>query len=552
MSVPSDSAKTSQMLINGRSSLVDEAIQGLLRRDGRLALLDDARTVVLRDSSTGVAVISGGGSGHEPAHAGLVGRGALSAAVCGDVFASPSVAQAESALRWAGERGALVVVKNYTGDRLTFGLAAARARSGGVACEVVVVGDDVATEEGARRGLAGTLFVHKMAGAMASEGESLETMARECREAASEVWTLGASLGECNVPRERTEKKKKEEAEQVRLKEGEVEVGMGIHNEAGCRKQAFNGAAELVADMLRMLREKARLGPEDEFAMIVNNLGGCSGLEMGVLANECLSSAWPGRQTVLMAAGTSLMTSLDMHGFSVSIMRLTPRRRRLLELPCEVLSFRPVNPRPHVVVVPPSPSLSSFSFSGPPVSDAVLLKVISACRALQSAARHLDALDKVVGDGDCGTTLAGGASRFLSSLPVDGSSRAAVLSRAAAACEAMGGSSGVLLGVFFLAAASATFASSLADCLTEGLARLQEVGGAQKGSRTMVDALAPAIEAMHRGESPARAARIGADSTKNMAVARAGRSAYLNSETLLGHSDPGAEAVAIFLEEIEK
>jgi dihydroxyacetone kinase len=201
-----------RQFINSKETLVTEAIDGLLRTGGgRLARLDGyphIKVVVRTDwDRSKVALVSGGGSGHEPSHAGFVGRGMLTAAVCGDVFASPSVdAVLAGILAVTGEPGCLVIVKNYTGDRLNFGLAVERARAFGRRVAMVIVDDDVALPDLPQaRGVAGTLFVHKVAGALAEQGANLETVAVAAQEVIRGVVSIGMSLDTCTVPGSRKE-----------------------------------------------------------------------------------------------------------------------------------------------------------------------------------------------------------------------------------------------------------------------------------------------------------------------------------------------------------
>jgi dihydroxyacetone kinase len=193
--------------------------------------------VVLRSDWQGskVALVSGGGSGHEPSHAGFVGKGMLTAAVCGDVFASPSVdAVLAGILAVTGDEGCLLIVKNYTGDRLNFGLAAERARAHGKKVEMVIVDDDIALPELPQaRGLAGTLFVHKIAGALAEEGADLDKVAASARRVIKGIRSIGMSLSTCTVPGSPREN---------RIPEGKAELGLGIHGEPGVQQVPFDGA----------------------------------------------------------------------------------------------------------------------------------------------------------------------------------------------------------------------------------------------------------------------------------------------------------------------
>ena len=187
-----------------------------------------------------VALVSGGGSGHEPAHAGFVGRGMLTAAVCGDVFASPSLdAVLAGILAVTGEAGCLLIVKNYTGDRLNFGLAAERARAFGLKVNMVFVDDDAALPHlPQQRGLAGALFVHKIVGAMAEAGESLESLTSAAQRVISSTSTIGMSLDTCTMPGS---------PKDGRIAVGHAELGLGIHGEPGVEQVVYNNAREAMA-----------------------------------------------------------------------------------------------------------------------------------------------------------------------------------------------------------------------------------------------------------------------------------------------------------------
>lgn len=196
-------------LINSPTTVVRELLEGLVSLDPGLALLAEEQVILRQPLAAAgerpVAVISGGGSGHEPAHAGYVGEGMLTAAVAGDVFTSPSVDAVLAAIRAAaGPAGALLVVKNYTGDRLNFGLAAELARSEGIPVETVLVADDAALRHTVaperRRGIAGTVLIHKLAGAAAAAGRPLDEVAALARAASAELRSMGVALGACTVP----------------------------------------------------------------------------------------------------------------------------------------------------------------------------------------------------------------------------------------------------------------------------------------------------------------------------------------------------------------
>ena len=263
--------------INAKEDLVKEAIDGLLAcSGGTLARLDGYPhiKVVYRANwdRSKVALISGGGSGHEPSHAGFVGPGMLTAAVCGEVFASPSVeAVLAGILEVTGEAGCLLIVKNYTGDRLNFGLAAERARALGRKLEMVVVDDDIALPDLPQpRGVAGTLFVHKITGAMAENGASLKDVTAAAQGVIKTVVSIGKSLDTCTVPGSPKED---------RIPAGKAELGLGIHGEPGVEQIDFTGAAEAMQAVLAKLR--GHVSGEARVALL-NNLGSTTPLEMSI------------------------------------------------------------------------------------------------------------------------------------------------------------------------------------------------------------------------------------------------------------------------------
>lgn len=530
--------------IEARDSLVTDAIDGLLAaRGGALARLDgypDIRVVVRAERDPGkVAIISGGGSGHEPAHAGLVGEGLLDAAVCGDVFASPSAdAVLAGILTVSGPAGCLVVVKNYAGDRLNFGLAAERARGLGIAVETVLVADDIALPDAKQpRGIAGTLFVHKVAGHAAAAGLPLAEVADRARKAASAARSLGIAVSTATIPGAR-------KAE--RMEEGQAELGLGIHGEPGAERLALPPASELAQIMVE------RLGPTlpggAPLALLVNNLGATTALEMQVLTRAVLATDL-GQRVRLLLGPAPAMTALDMHGASLTFLALDGGTEEALLAPVPVPSW-PAAVKIVAPVVKPLPGgLEGESFT--PSQDALAAgRIASVAKALIAAEADLNALDAKVGDGDTGTTFAGAARAVLAEIDRLPQADAPALARALAERigRAAGGSSGVLASIFFAAAGAALAGGSgWPDALSDGVARVRAYGGAGPGDRTLLDALIPAIEALKTGDlgAAASAAREGARATAGMSRAATGRSSYLAAGDLQGVEDPGAAAIAL-------
>ncbi len=534
---------------NAREEIVTEAIEGLvLASGGRLVRLDGfphIRVVLRADwARDRVALVSGGGSGHEPAHAGFVGPGMLTAAVCGDVFASPSVdAALAGILAVTGPAGCLLVVKNYTGDRLNFGLAAERARAFGLKVEMVVVDDDVALPDLAQaRGIAGTLFVHKVAGALAETGAALAEVAALARRVAGATVSLGMSLDTCTVPGSPKDN---------RIPEGEAELGLGIHGESGAEHMRFTSARAAMTTVVDRLARYAGPGPK---AALLNNLGATTPLEMAILARELLATPL-GADIHLLAGPAPLMTSLDMHGFSVSLLPLDNEIARYLAAPTGCAAWAPAAAphRPELAPIPDGLTPLRPSASADPATAAFLARC---CDILMAAEADLNALDARSGDGDTGSTLAGAARDLRARIPDLPLADLTQLFRAVGAelSQTMGGSSGVLLAIFFSAVGDAASAGArMADALRAGLARVSEVGGAAPGDRTMIDALGPALEALPQGlAAAASAARTGADATARIARAGAGRASYIGADRLLGWNDPGAEAVARLFEHLSR
>ncbi|WP_170553421.1 dihydroxyacetone kinase subunit DhaK [Ruegeria atlantica] len=528
--------------LNTKETLVTEAIDGLLASSGgQLTRLDGYPhiKVVYRSDwdKSKVALVSGGGSGHEPAHAGFVGAGMLTAAVCGEVFASPSVeAVLAGILAVTGEAGCLLIVKNYTGDRLNFGLAAERARALGRKVEMVVVDDDIALPDLPQpRGVAGTLFVHKIAGALAENGADLDTVTAAARRTIAKVVSIGMSLDTCTVPGSPKED---------RIAPGKAELGLGIHGEPGVQQVEFSNAVSAMSTVVEKLKQ--RVGSGDCVAL-VNNLGSTTPLEMAVLAHA-LSETGIAHHIIGPAP---MMTSLDMHGFSVSILPVDQDNLSALKAPVDLAAWPGVNSIDPIKVAPLPDGLTPID-PIPSNNPATRKTITRLSELLINAEKNLNELDAKSGDGDTGSTLATAARALQGSLDrmplADLTQLFPALGNELS--QTMGGSSGVILAIFFNAAGDACASgASVPKSLVEGLNRVSQVGGAKVGDRTMIDALAPALAALPSGLThAAEAARQGANNTANIRRAKAGRAAYVPEENLVGHNDPGAEAVALLFE----
>ena len=536
----------SRFFFNDRKQLVNDAIEGILLSAPHANLvkldIDPAIRIVARGDwdKSRVAVISGGGSGHEPAHAGFVGKGMLTAAVCGDLFASPSVdAVLNAIVAVTGDRGCLLIIKNYTGDRLNFGLAAEKAKRYGLKVEMVIVADDIALPDNKQpRGIAGTALVHKIAGYAAEQGKSLSEVRDIAQQACDNLWSLGVAMQTCNLPGS--------DDEEGRIKQGHVELGLGIHGEPGASVVDTQNSKAIIDTLVTPL--KAQAG-EGRFAVLINNLGGVSALEMALLTKELAHSTL--KESIAYLIGPApLVSALDMKGFSLTLLKLNDLFEKALHEEVETLGWqKPVAFAP-LRTVAHSAIHDRVEYT-PSENPQVEKSVSSVARTLIQLENRLNALDAKVGDGDTGSTFAQGARDIAQrleehALPLDDVSKLLLLVGERLA-TVMGGSSGVLMSIFFTAAGQKLHdGKSFPDALLSGLAQMKQYGGADLGDRTLIDALQPALEALQKNDlqAAAQAAQLGAEATAKMEKAGAGRSSYVNKENLDGVMDPGAVAVA--------
>jgi len=536
----------SQFFMHKKSDLVNEAIEGILLSTPwhnlrRLDLGDEIRVIVRSDwDKSKVALISGGGAGHEPAHAGFVGKGMLTAAVCGDIFASPSVdAILNAIINVTGEAGCLLIVKNYTGDRLNFGLAAEKAKNLGYKVALVMVQDDIALPDNPQpRGIAGTALIHKVAGYAAEHNGTLEEVQALAQQAIDATFSIGVAFGSCHLPGE---------TRSNAIAAGHSELGLGIHGEPGVMTLASQDSVRLTSILTDKLMQAL---PEGKQALLlINNLGGFSQLELALLTREVLRTPLAARITHLIGPAT-LVSALDMKGFSLSVLVLDELFLTALQAPVQVLGwaapydFAPIN-------LQSAEKISSVIDFDPSDNDEVagwITRITDRLIALES---ELNALDARTGDGDTGSTFAAGARRIQRSLqdkqlPLNELPTLIALIGEQLATS-MGGTSGVLMSIFFTAAGQhLEEGDALPQALLEGLERMKHYGGAQPGDRTLIDALQPALEKLAAGESLAAAAQAaaqGAAATAQMKSAKAGRSACLNQQSLNGVKDPGACAI---------
>jgi dihydroxyacetone kinase len=570
-------------LINDPNDVVTEFIEGLVETYPGLQYLDgfpEVKVVLRADVSSTtydkVAVISGGGSGHEPAHAGFVGEGMLTAAICGDIFASPPVDSILAGVRAVtGPMGCLLIVKNYTGDRLNFGLAAEQAKSEGYNVEMVIVGDDCALPPprgiAGRRGLAGTILVHKVAGAAAASGRSLAEVAAEAKRASEMVGTMGVALTVCTLPGQITSD---------RLSHGKMELGLGIHGEPGAAVADIQPVDIVVSHVLtQILSLETNYVPikrGSRVVLMINGLGATPVMELMIAAGKAVPKLQLEHGLAVDRVYTgSFMTSLDMAGFSITVMKADQAILQLLDAPTKAPSW-PVGvdgnhpPAKIPVPVPPSRSAKSDETLSRPQQLSEQGIVLEA--AIQAAATavinyrdNLNEWDSKVGDGDCGSTMFRGATAILEDMkkyyPLNDPAET-VNEIGSSIRRVMGGTSGIIYDIFCKAAYAQLKADShsvikpvhWADAFEAAVAAISKYGGASAGYRTLLDALIPATsvlkEKLAAGDDAveafvlsSQAALDGAESTKEM-QAQAGRSTYVSGEILATVPDPGAMAAA--------
>ncbi|RSL69448.1 hypothetical protein CEP54_002324 [Fusarium duplospermum] len=572
---------SSKHFINDPTHLVSSALHSLTLTNPSVALDSDHKIIYRRpdpNAAPQVSIISGGGSGHEPSFAGMVGQGMLSAAVAGTIFASPSAEQIRTAItsRVDTSKGVLVTVMNYTGDVLNFGMGVEKARAAGLAVEMVVVGDDVGVGRAkagkvGRRGIAGTVLVHKISGALAALGKPLDEVAKYARLTASNLVSVGASLEHVHVPGRKVDSEGSLEA-------GEVELGMGIHNEPGSGREKAD-LPDLVSKMLQQLldtsdKDRAFVDVNSkEVVLMINNLGGVSVLELGGITAEVVSQLESKHniRPVRVLSGT-YMTSLNGLGFSITLLNVVapdfdaPGMIELLDAPSEVVGWSaPIQSRTWEAKNSATRTGNDGASQDAQPSD---LKIDASSaqaafkRALEkviAAEPEVTRYDTVVGDGDCGIGLKRGAEAILKHLeerPFSGDIVVDLSSIVTVVENTMDGTSGALYAIFLNALVHALRGLAPGNASPEVWAKalkqssdaLGRYTPARPGDRTLVDALHPFVEVLGQTgdvKQAAEAARKGADETKGM-QASLGRTVYVGGSGYQEVPDPGAWGLASF------
>ncbi|KAF9516686.1 hypothetical protein BS47DRAFT_1327214 [Hydnum rufescens UP504] len=603
-------------LLNAPSQLGLDSLNGLVHLNPALSLDEKHRVVYTRDPALGtVSLISGGGAGHEPAHASFVGAGVLSAAVIGSIFASPTVSQIRQAINLVSRgssKGILLIVKNYTGDVLHFGLAAEQHRatahdSESADVRTVIVADDVAvgrTQAGliGRRGLAGTVLVYKIAGALAHRGGSLDQVEALAKFVAKNIATFGVGLEHCHIPGT--------EPHASRLAVDELELGMGIHNEPGfARIRPYPTLQKLVARLLNHLTSSIETDPErgflspslqrdgkDQFVLLVNNLGSVSQLEMGGIVKEAVQWLRSHGFIIRRVLSGTYMTSLNMLGFSLTLLLLPRKTLRnipwsdddileLLDAPAEVPGWPWHAPSdPSVSSEPTTPPTQepvptthdNLPLLAPSNSGEFVSAISRAATALIAAEPEITHQDTLAGDGDAGLTLKAGGEGILRAIEAKRIAGTNVIADILAIADVvdvnMGGTSGALYSIFFSGLAShlRSFAQDTnpaspemtfqawSKASSDALSVLFKYTRARPPSRTLVDPLSAFIEALQTPTPGSTTNSIlshalseaheAAQATRHL-EAKVGRGSYVDQKALKEQNvpDPGAWGVWVIL-----
>ncbi|MDP4084816.1 MAG: dihydroxyacetone kinase subunit DhaK [Bacillota bacterium] len=327
-------------LINDPEQVVQEMLSGFVAAYPKLVKQVPNTSVVVREESPvqgKVGLVSGGGSGHEPSHAGFVGKGMLDGAVAGEVFTSPTPDQVLEAIKAVdGGKGVLLIIKNYTGDVLNFEMAAELAEMESINVAKVIVNDDVAVENSTyttgRRGIAGTVFVHKITGAVAETGASLEEVEAVANKVIQNVRTMGMALTPCTVPAAGKPS--------FTIGETEMEIGMGIHGEPGIERSEIQSADEITEALLTKVLDDLNLEENSEVAVLINGLGATPLLELYIVNNKVSQILKEKNIHVHETFIGEYMTSIEMAGCSISLLKLDEQLKELLDASANTAAFR--------------------------------------------------------------------------------------------------------------------------------------------------------------------------------------------------------------------
>ena len=572
-------------IINRPEDVVLEMCHGLVLAHPELELLKKYKVIKRKQPQTDkVTLISGGGSGHEPSHAGFVGEGMLDAAVCGDMFASPSQIQVYQAIKeTAGEKGTLLIIKNYSGDIMNFKNAAYLAKEDGLEVDYVKVDDDIAVEDSlytvGRRGVAGVVLVHKVAGAAAAEGRDLQQVKAVAEKAVSRTRSIGVALTSCTLPGGEPT---------FKLAEDEMEYGVGIHGEPGIRREKVLSADELAKQMVEDLLKEGQ--PEEDAALLINGFGGTPLQEL-YLFNQSVNRELAERNIKINRIFVgNYMTSIDMAGVSVTIMSLDDELRTLLSSESDTPAFKIDGPVEQPAFSDYKETADEADVSYRVETNSAHAQVKEDSITLENIIYLVDKMSEIIienesafnkldthaGDGDFGNSVAKGFRQLKREWKQVLGQEDLTIARffdasSMVIMEHCGGASGPIWGGAFRAAGKAAgekkelSVSEFADVLQRVVTAIQDIGersfgrGAEVGDKTLIDALAPCADSWQQSAASgedvktafkkgAEAAVTGAEKTKEI-VARMGRAGTVG-ERSLGYPDAGAHALGVIFTEL--
>ncbi len=601
-------------IMNTPETFVYDMCHGLAAAHPELEFVEKFKVVKKKEINRNkVTLISGGGSGHEPAHAGFVGKGMLDAAVCGDVFASPSQIQVYEAIKaTASDKGTLLIIKNYSGDCMNFNNAGARAKEDDdIDVDAVFVNDDVAVTDSlytvGRRGVAGTMFVHKIAGAAAEQGKDLKEVKRIAQKVIDNVASIGFAISSCTPPAKGTPI--------FELADENMEFGVGIHGEPGVATEKFVTADELAEKMVPRIADNAviKLKRGDEIAVIVNGFGGTPLSELYVLNNSVNKVIEREGYKVHRAIVGNYMTSLDMQGASVTFLKLDEELKALLDYPVNTPALtwggtaseeaeaaldavkalaKALNVTPGAVTATADAKSATGAKEAKPVKQAVYeLTEKPVFAPKMNTAAFVALVDKMAdviienevhfcdmdscGDGDFGMSIAKGFKQLKKDWATrDKADIGAFLTSASdIIMEYCGGASGPIWGSGFRYAGKAAAGAKELDATLLGKILVGAVNGVQTtgersfghgavvGDKTLIDALVPCADEVTKAaaegdslvvamEKGARAAVKGAEYTKQI-TARLGRAGVVGEKSI-GHPDAGAYGLGVIFTELTK
>jgi len=580
-------------IINKPETVVMEMCNGILAAHPELAFNPNYKVLKKKKiNQRKVTLISGGGCGHEPAHAGFIGKGMLDAAVCGDVFASPSQIQVYQAIKETkSEAGTLLLVKNYSGDIMNFKNAMHLASEDGIEVDYVKIDDDIAVEDSlytvGRRGVAGTLFVHKMAGAAAEQGKSLSEVKVVANKTIANVRSIGFALTSCTVPAKGTPT--------FDLEEDKLEYGVGIHGEPGIKRESILSADELADRMIIALLKDLKIedNSSEEIAVLVNGFGGSPLQELYLLNNSVNKALASHGINAYKTFVGNYMTSIDMAGASISILKLDEELSELLAKDCDTPAFKISDFTPNEKFEEQKADVKedgevSYTVETKEEYSQIKDEVLTIQNVeymidvmCESAIRNeipFCELDSHAGDGDFGMSIAKGFRELKQQWHKATANQEQSIGEFLSVCsliimEYCGGASGPIWGSAFRAAGRYSAdkkeltLEEFANMMAVALKGIQDTGersfgrGAVVGDKTLVDALSPCIDALMEGaknnssykealNAGAVAAKEGALSTEKI-VARMGRAGTVG-ERSIGHPDAGAYGLGVIFTDISE